>query len=210
MTIHLQEPPFEFKVPYFVDPEPGQAELAKVRKTRQRKEVDPNVGYKSPPVSTRYQSGQSGNSSGKSKQQPMDGWDVLRAGLMQSVVVRKGQKTSKLPSAAVTCTRVVERAIAGEKAARRKVREYIAELDRWGMMEAPPKKQRRKKRSSIEEFCFNKMCLAERDYMAIQLWKEMWDDVVRVFGDCANQVYDDLFEQAESEYKKVFQCLLCN
>ena len=105
------------------------------------------VGYRKPPVATRWRKNQSGNPSGKRRIQD-DTWEAFRGALLRAVpVIKDGRKTTTT-SVAVACSRLFEQAFKGNTIARREVRKLLFQLDKRGLLVPPEPTTRRKRRSA--------------------------------------------------------------
>jgi uncharacterized protein DUF5681 len=84
-------------------------------------EKDYEVGYKKPPVETRFKKGQSGNSSGRPKKiaQKLDPGKVLQSIDNEEIVVKIDGKRKRMPKAEILFRQLFTKAIRGDLAVAR-------------------------------------------------------------------------------------------
>lgn len=87
-------------------------------------EEDQKVGYRRPPVATRFKPGRSGNPSGKRKARPTLSQRLDRI-LAESVQVTEGGKSKRMSKEEVFLRQLVTRAIGGDRQSARLVLEYL-------------------------------------------------------------------------------------
>lgn len=75
---------------------------------------EPRVGYRSPPVATRFKPGRSGNPSGKRKPRPTLSQRLERI-LAEKMSVAEGGKSKRMPREEVFLRQTVTRAINGDR-----------------------------------------------------------------------------------------------
>lgn len=85
---------------------------------------DGKVGYRRPPVATRFKPGQSGNPSGKRKAPPTLSQRLDRI-LSEIVPVSEGGKSKRMPKEEVFLRQMVTRAIGGERQSARLLLDYL-------------------------------------------------------------------------------------
>ena len=85
---------------------------------------DPHVGYRRPPVATRFRPGVSGNPSGKRKARPTLSQRLDRI-LSESVSVTEGGRSKRMTKEEVFLRQLVTRAIGGDRQFSRLVLEYL-------------------------------------------------------------------------------------
>ncbi len=122
--------------------EPFVKHLRKVLRTRAPKTKD--VGYGQPPIATRWSPGQSGNPSGRRRQED-DGFNAFRDSLSKTITVVKDGKKTSLASGEVITIRLFESAIKGTATAQKQLRKLIFELHERGLLcppQAPPRRRR--------------------------------------------------------------------
>jgi len=127
--------------------EPFVKHLRKVLRTRAPKTKD--VGYGQPPIATRWSPGQSGNPSGRRRQED-DGFNAFRDSLSKTITVVKDGKKTSLASGEVITIRLFESAIKGTATAQKQLRKLIIELHERGLL-CPPKAPPRRRRVSTTE-----------------------------------------------------------
>jgi len=79
-------------------------------------EKDFEIGYKKPPVATRFKKGQSGNPSGKKKEEAVDDFDpgkILQAIDNEKIVVEINGKRARMTKAEIHIRQLFNRAIEG-------------------------------------------------------------------------------------------------
>lgn len=89
---------------------------------------DNKIGYKSPPIATRFQSGQSGNPKGRPRGSLNISTIVEKEGNTK-VAVKEGDKKIRLSKREVIIKSVFNRAMAGDKDAVKLCIELLKELD---------------------------------------------------------------------------------
>ena len=87
-------------------------------------EEDKKVGYRRPPVATRFKPGQSGNPSGKRKARPTLSQRLDRI-LAEIVPVTEGGKSKRMTKEEVFLRQLVTRAIGGDRQSARLVLDYL-------------------------------------------------------------------------------------
>jgi hypothetical protein len=98
---------------------------------------DYQVGYKKPPLHTRFQKGQSGNPSGRPRgSTTLAG--MLRAALDKTVVVTLNGKTRRRRKRDLICAQLVDRAAAGDMAASRILFVLLQQIERNAPEEVLP------------------------------------------------------------------------
>nr|WP_276592672.1 MULTISPECIES: DUF5681 domain-containing protein [unclassified Methylobacterium] len=134
--------PFEWK-PEVDAIRPGVERAAARRMAAQRRRAGGSeVGYRKPPVHTRWQSGQSGNPSGAARATG-DPWDAHRKAMMKLIGVSSGGRTRKATAIAVAVRQLFTAAMHGVCGAHQQVKELLIMLDGLGLLSPPPKARRR-------------------------------------------------------------------
>ena len=87
-------------------------------------EDDQKVGYRRPPLATRFKPGQSGNPSGKRKARPTVSQRLDRI-LAEVVPVTEGGKSKRMPKEEVFLRQLVTRAIGGDRQSARLILDYL-------------------------------------------------------------------------------------
>lgn len=130
-----------------LDLERGEETLRKARTASAKAaRAGQGGGYANPPLESRWTKGQSGNPSGRKKQQD-DGWATFRAEVSKSVAVRIEGQAKKLSSDEVVCIQLFDAACTGDRSARKLVCDLLIELDQRDLLTPPQARTRRKKPS---------------------------------------------------------------
>ena len=98
-------------------------------------EEESKVGYRRPPVATRFKPGQSGNPSGKRKARPTLS-QLLDRILSETVKVTESGKSKRMPKEEVFLRQFVTRAIAGDRQFSRLVLDYLERRQATGSVES--------------------------------------------------------------------------
>jgi Family of unknown function (DUF5681) len=92
---------------------------------------DKTVGYKSPPVATRFQKGQSGNPNGRPKGRKSIK-KIFSDALLRTIEVREGERVRSLPKVQVAIEVNLNKALRGDHRAFVKVMDVAT---KWGILE---------------------------------------------------------------------------
>ena len=82
------------------------------------------VGYKNPPVETRFKKGVSGNPSGRPRKRKSP-TDEIQQVLSRTVTMRENGRVKKVPLTTALATQLVQAALAGDRHARKEVFEML-------------------------------------------------------------------------------------
>ncbi|MCJ2010962.1 DUF5681 domain-containing protein [Methylobacterium sp. J-076] len=134
--------PFEWKREFDAIRPGVERAAARQMAAQRRRTGGSEVGYRRPPVHTRWQSGQSGNPSGAARA-TSDPWDAHRKAMMKLIGVSSGGRTRKATAIAVAVRQLFTAAMHGVCGAHQQVRELLIMLDGLGLLSPPPKARRR-------------------------------------------------------------------
>jgi len=131
--------------PKYIDLEVCKPYMKRLRRaSRTRAPETKAVGYGQPPIATRWSPGQSGNPSGRRRQED-DGFNAFRDALGKTITVVKDGKKTSLASGEVITIRLFESAIKGTATAQKQLRKLIIELHERGLLcppQTPPRRRR--------------------------------------------------------------------
>jgi Family of unknown function (DUF5681) len=96
------------------------------------------IGYKSPPVATRFQKGQSGNPNGRPKGRKSIK-KIFSDALLRTIEVREGERVRSLPKIQVAIEVNLNKALRGDHRAFVKVMDVAT---KWGILEPAPDEQK--------------------------------------------------------------------
>jgi len=98
---------------------------------------DYNVGYRKPPLHSRFPKGKSGNPSGKRTRDPSID-ELIRAELKKTIGITENGKTRRITKHQAIAIRCVQQAMQGDHRAQRRVIETTQETDKYPFLGGGP------------------------------------------------------------------------